>query len=373
FRYPSSETYKSPDGSRAMLMTVDKTLTVLWLGCVVWIMCWVDSCVMGWFTGYGYHMWATAAAVYLGCASIKVDVRGKTVLITGCDSGFGLNVAKHLHTLGFQVVAGCLLADKNGEGAEELRKIGSERLHIIQLDITKEDQINKAFEDVKKLIPDGKLWGLLNNAGYATLGFAEWLPIEDTRKNLEVNVVGLISMTKTFLPLIRNAKGRIVNVASVIGRCSCPMFSTYSMTKHAVEGYSDSLRLEMKSWGVKVCMIEPGNYSSGTNFLSAAGLKSWQESLWKSASDEVKSVYGQNSIDAFMNFFEGMRGAARQDVSAVVNAMTEALTQKFPQARYMPQDPGSRFVATLSTHFPEFLYDLIIMKGYKDTGFDFQK
>ncbi|CAL4200833.1 unnamed protein product, partial [Meganyctiphanes norvegica] len=151
--------------------------------------------------------------------------------------------------------------------------------------------------------------------------------------------------------------GRIVNVASVLGRMGTPNCSTYIMTKHAVEGYSDSLRLEMKSWGVKVCTVEPGNYSSGTKFFTTEGIKHWQELMWDKMSDDVKEDYGPESIQKFFAYFQLSMNLAVRNIQPVVNSMAEALTQKYPQARYCPQDLITRAAVTVVQHLPEVVSD----------------
>ncbi|XP_050726882.1 D-beta-hydroxybutyrate dehydrogenase, mitochondrial-like [Eriocheir sinensis] len=186
-------------------------------------------------------VWLITAATYLYRASLMVSPPGKSVVVTGCDSGFGHALALHLHKLGFRVFAGCL--DANGEGAAALKRHGSARLVVLQMDVTDQEQLAKAAQEVKKLLPEGEgLWGLVNNAGLCTLGPIEWLPMKNFRKDPEVNVFGLIAATKTFLPLVRRGKGRVVSVASVAGRVTAAYLSAYCASKYAVEGFNDVLR-----------------------------------------------------------------------------------------------------------------------------------
>jgi len=129
-----------------------------------------------------------------------------------------LNLAKHLHSLGCKVFAGCLLKDKGGEGAKELQKLASSgRMHVIQLDVTKDEDWKKAADYIAKE-SNGQLWGLVNNAGWATYGHVEWVPMEIYNRIIDINVMGVIRGTKAVLPLIRASHGRIVTITSGLVR-----------------------------------------------------------------------------------------------------------------------------------------------------------
>ncbi|XP_045607757.1 D-beta-hydroxybutyrate dehydrogenase, mitochondrial isoform X2 [Procambarus clarkii] len=205
--------------------------------------------------------WALSAGAAIALSNITVSPSGKAVVVTGCDSGFGHSFALILDKLGFRVFAGCLQAD--GEGAEHLRQEGSSRLHVLQMDVTSQDQLDKAAQEVRRLLPHGEvLWGLVNNAGVSAFGEVEWVPITVYKRTAEVNVFGLIAVTKTFLPFIRRAKGRLVVMSSVGGIMGRERLSPYNLTKFAIEGFSDSLRQEMKAWGVTVSLVEPANFTA---------------------------------------------------------------------------------------------------------------
>ncbi|XP_042882082.1 D-beta-hydroxybutyrate dehydrogenase, mitochondrial-like [Penaeus japonicus] len=158
-----------------MLWTWDKTDAVLLWGVLsagvsLLVHTAVSECCWTLFLG----LWVATAAVYVLASALQVSPKGRAVLITGCDSGFGLGLALHLDKLGFRVFAGCLLATGGGEGSRRLRKEGSDRLHVLQLDVTSTEQIKKAVEEVKKKMLKGEqLWGLVNNAGWATYGELE--------------------------------------------------------------------------------------------------------------------------------------------------------------------------------------------------------
>ncbi|KAF6726749.1 Retinol dehydrogenase 3 [Oryzias melastigma] len=142
--------------------------------------------------------------------SHKVDgFRDKHVFITGCDSGFGNLLARQLDGKGFQVIAACLTE----KGAADLRAAASTRLKTVLLNVTDSESIRKAVEFVRREVKERGLWGLVNNAGRATpIGPTDWMELEDFTKVLDVNLIGLIDVTLQFIPLLKKARGRVVNV-----------------------------------------------------------------------------------------------------------------------------------------------------------------
>lgn len=346
-----------------MLWTTDKLMRVGFWGIVSFLLATLLS-ILGLLSCYLAFsvIWLLTAVIYLYKGTLEISTSCKAVMITGCDSGFGNELALHLDRLGFRVFAGCLWADAKGEGAEILRSEGSGRLHVIQLDVTKQEQLDKALAEVKKLMPDEEsLWGLVNNAGLCTLGLIEWTPMEIFRRDPEVNFFGMVATTKTFLPLVRRAKGRVVNVASAAGRISVPMMASYCASKYAVEAFSDSLRLEIKQHGVHVAIVEPGNYGSGTElFKRDDKVKQDVKALWDRLNDDLRADYGEVTCIQAESFMNSFRKSGRSDIMPVINSFTEALTQVHPQVRYSPQDPFMYFLVFIGTHMPEFIFDFII-------------
>ncbi|NWS08271.1 RDH16 dehydrogenase, partial [Motacilla alba] len=166
----------------------------------------------------------------------------KHVLITGCDSGFGNLLARQLDARGLRVLAACL----TDTGAKQLRAATSKRLQTVLLDVTSSKSIADVTAWVREPpahpIPSPGLWGLVNNAGIAIpTAPNEWLSKEDFVKVLNVNLVGVVEVTLSLLPLVRRARGRVVNVASVMGRVSF-FGGGYCPSKYGVEAFSDSLR-----------------------------------------------------------------------------------------------------------------------------------
>lgn len=207
--------------------------------------------------------------VWLYRDSLEIEgIPDKYVFVTGCDSGFGNLLCRKLDRRGFHVLAGCLTE----KGADDLKRVAGPNLKTVLLNVTNEESIQKAMEWAKKEVGEkgemtlkvGKkklspflishlkhriffslgLWGIVNNAGSALpMGPSEWMKVEDFQRTLKVNMNGVIAMTMTFLPLIKKARGRIVNVASVLGRVAANG-GGYCISKFAVEGFSDCLRYD---------------------------------------------------------------------------------------------------------------------------------
>lgn len=185
----------------------------------------------------------------------------KTAIVTGSSSGFGLLCVIELAKNGFQVIA----TMRDPSRAASLLSIAKEEqltdnIQIATLDVTSTAS-NAAF---KKVIAQlNSIDVLVNNAGLAVGGFCEELSIEDYRNQFETNFFGVISVTKAVLPFMRaHGQGRIINLSSISGRIGFPGLSPYTASKHALEGFSESLRLEVKPFGIDVVLIEPGSYKT---------------------------------------------------------------------------------------------------------------
>ncbi|KAF5899814.1 D-beta-hydroxybutyrate dehydrogenase, mitochondrial-like, partial [Clarias magur] len=160
------------------------------------------------------HCLALLYALFVLCVAMpriprgSVSVEGKAVFITGCDSGFGHALAKHLHNLGFTVFAGCFLKDQAGEGAAELENMHSDRLKLVQLDVCSDEQVSKSVEFIRANLenPEKGLWAVVNNAGVSMFGEVEFTTVDTYKQVADVNLWGTIRVTKAVLPLIRRAK-----------------------------------------------------------------------------------------------------------------------------------------------------------------------
>uniref|UniRef100_A0A8C3JT09 Retinol dehydrogenase 5 n=1 Tax=Calidris pygmaea TaxID=425635 RepID=A0A8C3JT09_9CHAR len=166
------------------------------------------------------------------------SVKDKHVFITGCDSGFGNLLARRLARRGYRVLAACLTQ----KGADGLQRGGHGHLRTTLLDVTRSDSIRRAVEWVQAEVGEKGLFGLVNNAGVANpIGPTEWMGLEDYRQVMAVNAFGAIEVTLQFLPLLKRARGRVVNTSSVLGRLSANG-GGYCISKYCVEAFSDSLR-----------------------------------------------------------------------------------------------------------------------------------
>src|SRR5919112_3166992 len=169
------------------------------------------------------------------------------VLITGASTGIGHATAKRMLAYGWDVFAG---ARKD----EDLERLRGEGFTPLKLDVTDPHTIAAAKDE----LDERGLRGLVNNAGIAVSGPIEFIPLDELRQQLEVNLVGQVAVTQAFLPNVREAKGRIVNVSSIGGRLALPLVGPYAASKFGLEAVSDSLRRELRPWGIHVALIEPG-------------------------------------------------------------------------------------------------------------------
>ncbi|XP_026056639.1 D-beta-hydroxybutyrate dehydrogenase, mitochondrial [Carassius auratus] len=286
-----------------------------------------------------------------------VTVEGKAVLITGCDTGFGLALAKHFHKLGFTVFAGCLF--KDGEGAKELESLHSEKLKVLQLDVCSEEQVSEALQVLTAGLdePEKGLWAVVNNAGISTFGEVEFTTMDTYKQVSEVNLWGTIRVTKAFLPLIRRAKGRVVNIASMYGRMGNALRSPYCVSKYGVEAFSDCLRYEMKAWGVKVSVVEPGNFIVATGILTRDIVTTTAEKLWKEAPPGVQEDYGKGHFEQYMALMRSYCNSGQREIEPVLDDITDAITSKCPYTRYNPMEPHWWIRMQIMTHLPAAISD----------------
>ncbi|GHH96819.1 oxidoreductase [Neobacillus kokaensis] len=184
-----------------------------------------------------------------------------TAIVTGASGGFGLLTTMELAKSGFKVVATMRNLEKSINLLTEAKKYNQEtNITLHELDVTSEVSINK-FQSFLETVE--RVDVLVNNAGYAAGGFVEEVPLDEYRKQFETNVFGVIAVTKTVLPYMRKQKsGKIINVSSISGKVAFPGLSPYCASKHALEGWSESLRLEMKPFGVDVVLVEPGSFKT---------------------------------------------------------------------------------------------------------------
>jgi NAD(P)-dependent dehydrogenase (short-subunit alcohol dehydrogenase family) len=245
------------------------------------------------------------------------------VVITGASTGIGAATAVELAGRGFRVFAG---VRKDADG-DHLRTQSAEIIPL-RLDVTDAAQIAAAAECVAKTVGAAGLAGLINNAGIVVAGPMEIVPLEELRRQLEVNVVGQVAVLQAFLPLLRKARGRIVNIGSVNGRFAPPYMAPYSASKHALEAINNALRVELRAWGIKVSIIEPGATATPIWDKSLAAANGLTEKI-----DEEHIQLYKNDLDAMTRATEELARTALP-VETVVRSIVHALTAPRPRTRY---------------------------------------
>ncbi|XP_042350376.1 retinol dehydrogenase 16-like [Plectropomus leopardus] len=280
----------------------------------------------------------------------------KYVYITGCDTGFGNLLARHLDSQGFSVIAGCYTK----EGEDELRKITSDRLTTVHLDVTDSVSVSRAAALIQTLVGHKGLWALVNNAGVAQpSGPTDWLTIDDYKSMLAVNLCGLIDVTLSVLPLIKKARGRVVNVSSVFGRVT-PFGGPYCVTKYGVEGFNDSLRINMAPFGIKVACIEPGIFK--TKVTDTTVMKNNVRRLWDRLPQDVKDDYGPDFLAASQAMLDQRFGMLMDsDLMKVVACMEHAVSAVHPRTRYSPGWDAKLFWLPVS-YMPTCITDRLFQK-----------
>lgn len=239
----------------------------------------------------------------------------KIALITGASAGIGRAAAELLLKNGYKVYAGA----RRVERMKDLEGLGAV---VLALDVTAEASLKSAVETVLK--NEGRLDILINNAGYGAHGAVEDVPIEEARRQFEVNVFGLARLTQLALPHMRAAGGgTIINISSIAGKITMPAGGWYHASKHAVEAYSDALRLEVAQFGIKVILIEPGAIKTEWDNTALVNLQKYSGS----------GVYGPMVKRLTERFRSGYRtGAPGPEVVAEI--ILKALRAGRPAARY---------------------------------------
>lgn len=241
----------------------------------------------------------------------------KAVLVTGATSGIGLRITEHLSQKGYYIYAG---ARKDAD-MHRLSKMNN--VQAIRLDVNNQKQIADAVEKIRQA---GRgLYGLVNNAGVVILGPLIETDEADMDFLLQVNLYGPYRITKAFAPLIIESKGRITTISSISGILSGKLFGPYSMSKHAIEAFADSLSAEMRQFDVRVSVVEPGNFESkiGDSFLKR----------YKKRNQSVPQTRYQEDWDRMLNYFNNRKQGA--DPILVAKAVEHALFSDKPKMRYM--------------------------------------
>jgi NAD(P)-dependent dehydrogenase (short-subunit alcohol dehydrogenase family) len=268
----------------------------------------------------------------------------EVVIISGASSGIGQSAARHLAQAGFRVFAGVRQAK------DILAWQGQAGITPVLLDVTSESSLEQACHQLKNDLEQAPKVHLVNNAGIALNGPVEGVPLSRWREQFEVNVFGLVAATQKFLPFIRKTKGRIVNISSLSGLVAVSYLGPYAASKFAVEAISDSLRREIRRFGCKVIVLQPGPVKTSIWKKHAAN----RASLMKDMRPEILALYKKE----LESFFSTLEHPPKNTVSAeeVARVLLQALRARKPKTRYVV---GHASVA-LQTALLPFLSDRIL-------------
>ncbi|KAM6472853.1 retinol dehydrogenase 16-like isoform 1-T2 [Liasis olivaceus] len=276
----------------------------------------------------------------------------KYVFITGCDSHFGNQLTKQLDARDLRVFAACLTQ----KGAEQLEKLTSDQLKTTLLDVTSTESVAAATEWVKTCVGNKGLWGLINNAGTAKPSAPnEWLTKKDFVSVLDVNLLGLIDVTLHMLPFVRKAKGRVVNMSSVMGRLSS-YGGGYCISKYGVEAFSDSLRQEMQTFGVHVSIIEPGGFSTSIYNHQEDSL----QRIWRQLAPDVQESYGEKFLKMYWKTVQYLKKSNKKNLHLVTDRIEHVLMSHHPRARYSA-GWDAKLLCLPASYLPSWVVDWLFL------------
>ena len=285
------------------------------------------------------------------CQTGAVELRsGRIALVTGASSGIGAAIARALNEAGCTVYA----AARRLERMASLAEVG---IHPIRADVTDDAAVVGLIDQV--IAAAGRVDVLVNNAGYGSFGALEDVPLAEARRQFEVNVFGLARLTQLVLPHMRaQGSGYIVNISSVGGKFYEPFGSWYHATKFAVEGLSDSLRLEVAPFGIHVVVIEPGSTDTEWGAIAAGNL----------VEASARTAYAAQATTA-ARVLRSMTGNPRRTSApdVVAQAVVRAVTSPRPRTRY-PVGRGAKVILIARKLLPDRAYDRLIMVGFRFAG-----
>ncbi|BCW40898.1 short-chain dehydrogenase/reductase [Arthrobacter sp. StoSoilB3] len=269
-------------------------------------------------------------------------------LVTGASTGIGFATALALAGAGFTVYAGARRVDM----MEPLKDHG---ITVLSLDVTSEESMMSAVAQVEAA--HGRVDVLVNNAGYGSYGSLEEVPLAEGRRQFDVNVLGLARMTQLVLPQMRAAgQGRIINVTSIGGKIYEPLGAWYHGTKFAVEGMSDSLRLELKPHGIDVVIIEPSGTDTEWGTIAGEGLLA--------TSGDGPYADQAHIVAAALASTSGDGHVLSTPATVVAKAIVRAAKAKRPRTRY-PVGRGAWSVLAMRRILPDRAFDALFLNFYK--------
>lgn len=269
----------------------------------------------------------------------------KVALVTGASSGIGESAADELMQAGFTVYVAARRTDR-------MAPLGERGAHVLALDLTDDASMVSVVDQI--LAEQGRIDVLVNNAGYGSFGAIEDVPIEEGRRQFEVNLFALARLTQLVLPAMRAQKsGRIINVSSIGARFYEPFGGWYHATKYAVEGLSNCMRLEVAPFGVKVILIAPAAIRSEWHGIAG-------DSLEEASGDTAYGKYARRAHRVLTEFDKPGRASKPE---AVARKIRKAATVRRPAARY-PVGRGARMITSSRDHLPDRVFDQVISRMY---------
>jgi NAD(P)-dependent dehydrogenase (short-subunit alcohol dehydrogenase family) len=277
-----------------------------------------------------------AAIVFILAESIRglqgrrvESVHEEWMVVTGCDSGFGLDLVAQLSTTGASVIA-CTYTEK---GRERALKAGAKRAHCF--DLANETALADVTTDILQTSA-GKVRGVVHNAGIVLPGFAEYQPLGNYHKVMAVNFFAIVSLTQKLIPAIKAGQGRIVLLSSVDGIVSLPGNAPYDASKFAVEAYADALRVELSFWNISVSVINPSTMRTpmAKGFFPDHRL-TWDQMNEQNPDGEWKNGWSSQWLDAYISENQARIDTIAQDPKHAVNDIMHALTSSKPKFRYL--------------------------------------
>ncbi|MBN1870550.1 MAG: SDR family oxidoreductase [Candidatus Omnitrophica bacterium] len=284
------------------------------------------------------------------------SIEGRIVLITGCSSGFGLQTAAHLASRGCKVIATMRNLEKQNALLSEVQRRGGE-VEVCRLDVTDKNSIKETITEIAAKY--GYVDALVNNAGIGSLGFFEDLADEEIRQMMDINFFGVQNVTRQVIPMMRHRKqGKIINISSVSGFSASPAFGSYNASKWALEAFSESLRYELRMFGIDVLLIEPGVYR--TNLF-------YENSHFARHYDNPESPYyplSQYIKKRIMEYVED----CHKDIEEVPVLIEKLIRAKNPSFRNIPDIEG-KTLYVLRKILPFSVYSWVVrtavFRGYK--------
>ncbi len=274
----------------------------------------------------------------------------KTILITGCSSGIGYDVAHGLKRKGWRVFATC-------RKPEDCKRLEGEGLESFVLDYASEDSVTAAVEETLKRT-GGTLGAVFNNGAFATPGLLEDMPTEAIRQNFEVNFFAQHELTRQLIPVFRKqGHGRILMNSSVLGFAALPWRGVYNASKFAMEGWADTLRLELGQSNIHVVLIEPGPVTSDIRKNSIPHFEKWVDATNSPRANDYEAKFKPRLYDE-----SGKPDPFELPASEVTKVVVDALTMINPRPRYRITKP-TKIIAFLKRILPTRLFDKVLLKA----------